>query len=197
MTDAPTSPEAPSPARKRWPYFVPLIVIAAMFGIFGKRLLDVERGADPRLIPTVLLDTQVPAFELEGLPGRSDPRGLAATDLKGDVTLVNVWGSWCIACVQEHPTLLQIAKENKVAIHGIDWRDTPDRGLAWLKQRGDPYARVAQDPHGEAAIAFGVTAAPESFLVDKNGVIRFKQVGPITPEVWRDQIAPLIEQLRK
>ena len=183
MTDAPATPDTPTAARKRWPYFVPLIVVVALFSIFGKRLIDVERGFDIRALPTVLLNTQTPAFDLPGLPGRDDERGLKTEDLKGHVTLVNVWGSWCVACLQEHPTLLEIAREGTVPIHGIDWRDTPERGLAWLKQRGDPYARVAQDPNGEAAIAFGV--------------IRFKQTGPITPEIWREQIAPLIEQLRK
>ena len=197
MTDAPAPPETRAPARKRWPYFMPLIVLVALSGVFGKRLLDVEQGVDPKLIPSVLLNTPLPAFDLVGLPGRDDDRGLKSEDLKGQVTLVNVWGSWCIACLDEHPTLMKLARDEGVIIHGIDWRDTPEKSLAWLAKHGDPYARIGQDPSSEAAIALGVTGAPETFIVDAEGIIRYKQIGPITPTVWREKIAPLLDALRK
>lgn len=194
MTDTPI---APTPARKRWPYFVPLIVLAVLFGIFGKRLLDVERGADPHAIPSVLVGKALPSFDLPGLPGRADDHGLKTDDFKGQVSILNVWGSWCIACMQEHPRLLELARADSIPIDGIDWRDTPEAGLAWLKQHGDPYARVGQDPHSEAAIALGITGAPESFLIDKDGRIVFKWANQITPEVWEREFAPRIAQLRK
>ena len=193
MTDS-AAPQI-APRAKRWPYVLPLLVILALGGIFGKRLLDVEQGLDPSLIPTVLLNTPMPAFDLPPLPGRGE--ALRSEDLKGEVSLINVWGSWCIACLAEHPMLLDIATSGEVPIHGIAWRDEADRSLAWLAERGDPYTKIGQDPRSKAAIAFGVVAAPETFLVDKQGVIRYKQTGPITREDWQTKIKPLIAQLKK
>jgi cytochrome c biogenesis protein CcmG/thiol:disulfide interchange protein DsbE len=172
-----------------------LIVVLVLGGIFGKRLLDIQRGQDPSLIPTVLLNTPVPDINLPPLPGRGE--ALTVADLKGQVTLVNIWGSWCIACLSEHPLLLEISREGKIPVHGIAWRDKPEDSLAWLARHGDPFAKVGQDPRSEAVIAFGVTAAPETFIVDADGVIRFKQTGPITPEVWRDTMEPLINELSR
>jgi cytochrome c biogenesis protein CcmG/thiol:disulfide interchange protein DsbE len=182
---------------RRWPYLVPLLVILVLLGIFAKRLIDVEHGDNPNLIPSVLLNTPLPSFDLPGLPGRSDDRGLKTDDLKGEVTLLNVWGSWCVACLEEHPNLVALAKAKAVPIDGIAWRDTPERALAWLQTHGDPYARIGQDPKSDTAIALGVTGAPETFVIDAQGVIRYKQIGPITPKVWQDKIAPLIAKLRQ
>jgi cytochrome c biogenesis protein CcmG/thiol:disulfide interchange protein DsbE len=173
------------------------LVIGLLFIVFAKRLLDVEHGADPHLLPSVLLDTPVPTFSLTPLPGRATEASAPFTtaDLKGQVSLLNVWGSWCVACLQEHPNLMKLAEQG-VVIHGIDWRDTPARGAAWLRDHGDPYAHVGQDPDSTTAIALGVTGAPETFVVDANGVIRYKQIGPITPDVWRSTIQPLMAKLQ-
>ena len=191
MTDAPASAATP----KRWPYIIPLVAILALGGVFVKRLMDVEQGVvDPRLLPTILLNTPLPAFDLESLPGRG--QALKSEDLKGEVSLINVWGSWCIACVAEHPVLMDIAATGEIPIHGIAWRDDPAKSLTWLGKHGDPYSKVGQDPKSIAAIAFGVTAAPETFLVDKQGVIRYKQTGPITLQIWRDEILPRVKQLK-
>ncbi len=183
----------------RWPYLLPIAVVLVLVGLFSKRLLDVEQGSDPHVLPSVLLDRPLPAFALPALPGRTegiqDPFHHA--DLKGRVSLVNVWGSWCIACLQEHPMLMEIARENAVDLHGIDWRDTPEKGLAWLQKHGDPYRRVGQDPDSRTAIDLGVTGAPETFVVDAAGIIRYKHIGPITPEVWEKTLQPLIANLRK
>jgi len=196
MTESslPTQQPAP-PAARRWPYIIPLVAILALGGVFTKRLLDVERGLDPNLIPTVLLNTPLPTFDLPPLPGRGV--ALRSEELKGEVSLINIWGSWCVACLYEHPVLIEIAASGEVPIHGIAWRDDPAKSLAWLDKHGDPFNKVGQDPSSKAAIAFGVVAAPETFLVDKQGVIRYKKTGPITRDDWDTTIRPLIAQLKK
>jgi cytochrome c biogenesis protein CcmG/thiol:disulfide interchange protein DsbE len=194
MSESPSSQDI-KPPPSRWPYIIPLVVILALAGVFGKRLLDVERGLDPSLIPTVLLNTPIPDFDLPPLPGRGE--ALTSAGLKGQVSLINVWGSWCVACLAEHPVLLEISKSGEVPIHGIAWRDDPEKSLAWLAKHGDPYSKIGQDPNSKAAIAFGIVAAPETFLVDAEGIIRYKQTGPITPDVWRNTLKPLIAQLKK
>lgn len=185
---------------KHLKFLAPLAIVAVLVVIFGKRLMDVSGGYDPRVIPTVLVHTPVPDMALEGLPGRAggpDRNGLTDEDLKGKVSLVNIWGSWCQSCIIEHPMLEEIAKSGIVKIEGIAWRDTPEASMAWLKRYGDPFNRIGQDPRSHIAISLGVTAAPESFLVDKNGVIRHKVPGVITPEIWERKLKPLIAQLSK
>lgn len=183
---------------KRLSFLVPLIVVGALMAVFGKRLIDVGRGEDPRLLPSVLLDTPVPEMALAAIPGRGrDPDGITDDDLKGEVSLVNIWGSWCVACLAEHPVLNEIAKSGVVPVQGIAWRDAPTASLAWLRKHGDPYQRIGQDPRSQAAIAFGVTGAPETFVVDRAGVIRYKHTGPITPEDWEYKLKPLVAELSK
>ena len=180
---------------QRWTFLVPVLVVGLLVAVFAKRLLDVQGGQDPSLLPTVLLDTPVPELDLEPLPNRG--MGLATPHLKQEVSLVNIWGSWCVACLAEHPLLMDVAAENNVPLHGIAWRDDPNASERWLARHGDPYNRIGQDPVSEAAIAFGVTGAPETFVVDANGVIRYKHVGPISQQAWDTTIAPLIESLRQ
>ncbi len=194
MTESVPQPSSTAPRGKRWPYLIPLAALLALGGVFAKRLFDVENGVEISAIPTVLLNTPAPAFDLPPLPG-SD-QGLKSDELKGQVYLVNFWGSWCPTCVYEHPVLMQIAKDGEVPLYGIDWRDTPEKGLAFLSQRGNPFTRIGQDPHSKAAIGFGVALAPESFIVDKKGIIRYKQPGPITAAAWRDDILPKIKALQ-
>ena len=197
MSDHVTSPPsstAPTPRGKRWPFVLPLVALLALGGIFAKRLMDVENGVEINAIPTVLLNTPVPAFDLPPLPGST--HGLKSEELKGEVYLVNFWGSWCPTCVYEHPVLMDIAKNGDVPLYGVAWRDTPEKSLAFLSQRGDPFTRIGQDPHSKAAIAFGVAQAPESFIVDKKGIIRYKQPGPISARAWRDDLLPKIKELK-
>jgi len=177
---------------KRWIFFLPLLGFLGL----GAYLWD-GLYLNPHRVPTVLKGQEVPPFDLPPLEGR-DAIGFSNAGLKGEVSLVNVFGSWCVACREEHPFLLVIKKNGWVPIHGIDWRE-PDRtsGPEYLARHGDPYTLVGDDPHSEAAIAFGVTGAPETFLVDAKGVIRYKQIGPITPEVWKETLEPLIKQLRE
>jgi cytochrome c biogenesis protein CcmG/thiol:disulfide interchange protein DsbE len=176
---------------KRLVFLLPLAVFLVIGGYLGVGLT-----LDPSKLPSMLEGEPVPSFDLKPIQGRDD-QGFASTDLKGEVSLVNVFGSWCVACRVEHPFLMRIKENGWVPIHGIDWRE-PDRtaGPNWLKRHGDPYTRVGDDPKSQAAIAFGVTGAPETFLVDKNGVIRYKHVGPIDEKVWDETLWPLIQHLR-
>lgn len=199
MTDTLATPPESKPAAKslvsRWPYILPLVVVLAVGGVFAKRLSDIAGGYDPKIIPTVLLNTPVPEFDLPPLPGLGE--ALTTADVKGKVSLVNIWGSWCVACTAEHPMLMEIARTGEVPVYGIAWRDTPERSIAWLQRHGNPYAKIGQDPRSAAIIGFGVTAAPESFLIDKEGIIRYKVTGIITQEIWETALRPLIAQLNK
>jgi cytochrome c biogenesis protein CcmG/thiol:disulfide interchange protein DsbE len=180
---------------KRLGFLLPLIVLAALGGYFTKGLYDAGRK-NPNELPSVLLDQPVPEFALQAIRGRD--RGLSSADLKGEVSLVNIFGSWCIACRQEHPVLMGIRKKNLVPIHGIDWREEDrEAGPKWLKRFGDPYTLIGDDPRSVAAIAFGVTGAPETFLIDHRGIIRLKKIGPISTEYWENKLWPLIKQLRE
>ncbi|WNJ99721.1 DsbE family thiol:disulfide interchange protein [Thalassospiraceae bacterium LMO-JJ14] len=177
---------------KRFLYILPLAGFL-LIGVY----LAIGLGLDPQKLPSMLEGKPVPAFDLPGLEGR-DEKGLKNTDLQGDVSLVNVFGSWCVACRVEHPFLMTIKENGWVPIHAIDWRE-PDRqaGPAWLRRHGDPYTLAGDDPRSIAAISFGVTGAPETFVVDKKGIVRYKHVGPITKEVWNGTLEPLIAHLRE
>lgn len=178
---------------RRLIFIAPTLLFVVLVGLFA---LQLGRGKDPKEIPSVLINRPVPDFVLEELPGRGKP--LRSEDLKGQVSLVNIFGSWCVACAVEHPVLMKLKAENAVPIHGIDWREkNPMDGLRWLQKNGDPYDRVGLDPDSKVAIDFGVTGAPETFVVDKAGVIRYKHIGPVTEEVWARTLKPLIEELRK
>ena len=171
---------------------IPLAVFLVLASYFAVGLTK-----DPKRLPSMLEGKPVPDFDLKPIKGR-DNKGFASTDLEGSVALVNIFGSWCVACRAEHPFLMDLKESGAVTIHGIDWREEdPDAGAAWLKKHGDPYALVGVDPKSRAAIAFGVTGAPETFLVDAKGVIRHKIVGPLNKKIWENTVKPMIERLRK
>lgn len=174
----------------RLPYLLPLIVFLLLAVYFWAGL-----GKDPHQIPSVLIDQKVAPFALAPVEGRG--RGFSSADLQGRVSLVNIFGSWCVACRIEHAFLMQVKQQGLVPIYGIDWREKDrEAGPAWLAQLGDPYTLVGDDPESRAVIAFGVTGAPETFVVDAEGVIRYKQVGPITPEVWEQTLWPIVRHLQ-
>jgi cytochrome c biogenesis protein CcmG, thiol:disulfide interchange protein DsbE len=150
-------------------------------------------GRDPSLIPSVLIDKPLPSFSLPSVAAGTP--GLSSRDLRGQPMLLNVFGSWCIACVQEHPMLMELAREG-VVIDGIDWRDEAVAGARWLDQNGNPYARVGNDRSGRTGIDLGVTGAPETFIIDAKGRVRYKQIGPIDADTWNNTIAPLLKKLR-
>ncbi len=176
---------------KRLYYILPLVVVAVLGGFFAVGLT-----LNSRDLPSVLINQQAPPFDLPPLKG-SD-RGFKYDDLLGQVSLVNVFGSWCIACKIEHPVLMKVKSKNMVPLHGIDWREkNRDDGPNWLKRKGNPYNLVGDDPVSKAAIAFGVTGAPETFIIDYKGVIRYKLIGPMTEKIWEDTFVPIIEELRR
>ena len=159
----------------RWGYRIPLIAFVMLTGFLIYRLYLVEEGFTPDLIPSVLIDRAAPAFDLPPLlPGMA---GLKAGDFKGKVTLVNFFASWCAPCRVEHPMLPMIAKAG-ITLVGIDYKDRSEDAKAWLAELGDPYRTVAVDAQGRTGIEFGVYGVPETYLIDKQGIIRFKQTGP-------------------
>jgi cytochrome c biogenesis protein CcmG/thiol:disulfide interchange protein DsbE len=176
---------------RRLLFLLPLAVFLGLAGYFWAGL-----GRNAQTLPSVLIDQPVPPFALPPIEGRT--RGLTSDDLKGEVSLVNIFGSWCVACQVEHPFLMALAAKRKVPIHGINWRERDVRaGPAWLARLGDPYTLIGADPLSEAAIALGVTGAPETFIVDAAGVIRYKHIGPITPETWEKTLWPIVLRLRQ
>lgn len=167
---------------------LPVVLFAAFAVALGLGL-----QIDPRRIPSVLVGKQMPQFALQ--PVMPGTKGLVTADLKGHVSLVNVFGSWCGVCAQEHPMLMDLAAEHAVAIYGIDWKDDPADGAQWLRQRGNPYQSVGNDEEGRTALDLGVTGAPETFVVDRRGRIRYKQIGAITDDVWNQTLKPMIAKL--
>jgi cytochrome c biogenesis protein CcmG/thiol:disulfide interchange protein DsbE len=150
---------------------------------------------DPSRIPSQLIDRPLPVFDMPAIEGFTE--GLSTDDLKGEVALLNVFASWCVSCHIEHPVLMRLAAEDAVPIYGLNWKEKPGEGKAWLDRFGDPYTKVGDDQNGRVAIDLGVTGAPETFVVDRDGRVRFKVVGPITEQYWAETLQPLIEDLRK
>jgi cytochrome c biogenesis protein CcmG/thiol:disulfide interchange protein DsbE len=173
--------------KKAW-VLIPLAVFIAMLVFLGVGL-----KLDPREVPSPLIDKPVPVFHLQTLDTPS--RLLSSADMRGQVWLLNVWASWCGGCREEHPVLVEFAQTRAVPIVGLDYKDQPDDARRWLDNFGDPYVASVSDPDGRTGIEFGVYGVPETFVIDKAGIIRHKQIGPITPEVLRDTILPLVKKL--
>lgn len=170
-------------------YLLPLAVFVVLVGVFAVGLTR-----DPKEVPSPLVNQQAPTFSL---PRVAQPdEQLSDLDLKGEVSLLNVWASWCVACRTEHPFLMKLAREGAIPLYGLDYKDTRPNALRWLDQFGNPYRASAFDESGEVGIDWGVYGVPETFVLDRAGVIRHKQIGPITPEIWEKEIAPLIAKLR-
>ena len=169
-------------------FIIPLAVFAALVVFLWRGL-----SLDPRAVPSPLIDKPAPPFVL----ARLDDAGktIGRDDMLGRVWLLNVWASWCAACRDEHPTLVAFAKTKSVPLIGLNYKDTRPEGLAWLNRFGDPYDTSAFDQNGRVGIDFGVYGVPETFVIDKQGLIRLKHVGPVTPEVMRTRIQPLLDKL--
>ena len=157
--------------------------------------LAVGLTRDPHELPSALLDKPASLFTAPLLD--APEKSFSSKSMLGKVWILNTWASWCVTCRQEHPIRLEWSKSKAVPIIGLDWRDKDVDGLKWLARFGNPYDVVVSDNSARIGIDFGVTAAPESFVIDKTGVIRYKQNGMITEEALRDKILPLIRELQK
>ena len=169
-------------------YIVPLIIFVSLGLLlaYGLRL-------DPRRIPSPLIGKPLPAFSLTTV---ADPaRKVSRDDLHGRVYLLSVWASWCVACREEHPLLNELTSRKAVTIIGLNYKDKREDALRWLGALGNPYELSLSDQDGRLGIDLGVYGVPETFVIDKQGVIRYKQIGPMTPEVWEQKLAPLIKEL--
>ncbi|HEY1929990.1 MAG TPA: DsbE family thiol:disulfide interchange protein [Caulobacteraceae bacterium] len=175
---------------RRLVFLAPVAVFVGIIAAFALGL-----GHDPSVLPSTLIGKPVPAFALP--PVRPGDDGLATPQLaSGGPRMLNAFASWCVACRVEHPLLLAL-KAQGVPIDGLDWKDKATDGAKYLTQQGDPYQRVGNDESGRAGIDLGVAGVPETFIVDGHGRVRYKQVGPITPDDWTRTIQPLMERLRR
>lgn len=171
-----------------------LVIPLAVFVVIAGFLL-VGLSRNPREVPSPLIDKPAPPFKLAQL--HEPAKMLGPEDMKGQVWLLNVWASWCVACRVEHPLLVELAKTKILPIVGLNYKDKPEEAKAWLAQLGDPYSVSVADRDGRVGIDFGVYGVPESFVIDKNGTIRYKQIGPVTAEVLERKILPMIRELQK
>ena len=169
-------------------FIIPLAVFIALAAF-----LAVGLTRDPREVPSPFIGKAAPAFRLEQVGDAN--AAFTPADMKGKVWLLNVWASWCASCRVEHPVLVEMSKKNLVPIVGLNYKDKRDDALQWLARYGNPYAVSAYDIEGKVGIDYGVYGAPETFVIDKQGVIRYKQIGPITPEALEKKILPLIREL--
>ena len=169
-------------------YLLPLAVFIVLLGF-----LAVGLSLKPREIPSPLVDKPAPAFSLPLLA--APEQQLSLQDLRGKVWLLNVWASWCVACRIEHPLLVELSGTGSVPIYGLNYKDKRDDAVAWLAKFGNPYVASLSDSDGLVGIDYGVYGVPETFVIDKHGVIRMKHIGPVTPEVLRDEILPLVKKL--
>ena len=174
---------------KRLMFLAPLAAFVVLLVAFG---VGLQR--DPAKIPSVLINRPLPAFALPAV--RPGDAGLASADFQGQPAMLNVFASWCVACRIEHPMLLRL-KAQGVPIHAIDWKDTPELGARYLTQNGDPYLKAGNDQSGRTGIDLGVTGVPETFIVDRHGKVRYKQVGPIGKAEWEGVLEPLMRRLAR
>jgi cytochrome c biogenesis protein CcmG, thiol:disulfide interchange protein DsbE len=163
-----------------------IFVVLVVFLAAGLRL-------DPREVPSPLIGKPAPGFALARLDDAS--KTIRREDMLGKVWMLNVWASWCAACRDEHPHLVAFARTKQMPIYGLNYKDTRNDGLAWLARFGDPYDASLFDQDGRVGIDFGVYGVPETFIIDKQGVIRFKQIGPVTPAIIQTRIVPLLKEL--
>lgn len=187
---APEPKSGPKVWRRRLLYLIPT---AGFFSFAAACWLLL--GHDPHEVPSALIGRPVPVFSLPAVQGRK--LGLSSVDLRGDVSLMNVFASWCVACREEHPLLIHLKASGVVPIHGLDYKDKPEDAARWLDTMGDPYTRTGADRDGLVGVDWGVYGVPETFVVDRDGSIAYKQIGPLTQEVLDRTILPLIVRLRR
>jgi cytochrome c biogenesis protein CcmG/thiol:disulfide interchange protein DsbE len=178
--------------RGRLLYLVPAIVFGVIAGYF---LWGLITDRDPRAIPSVMIDQPVPEFDLAPIEGMEGP-GLKTADLTGgQVTLVNFFASWCLPCLAEHPILTELVERDGVRLVGINYKNEAEEARAWLAELGNPYARIGADTSGRVGIEWGVYGLPETFVIDKQGRIRYRHVGPIDAGTLKREIRPRLREL--
>lgn len=155
-------------------------------------LLGIGLTLNPRRVPSPLINKAVPAFELATV---LDPeQRFSQADLRGRVSLLNVWATWCVPCRDEHPVLVGIARRGETVIYGLNYKDDRDKATAWLQALGDPYETSGFDPTGRAGIDLGVYGVPETFVIDAEGTIVYKHIGPVDDKIWREQLFPIVKR---
>lgn len=170
-------------------FLIPLAVFLVLVGFFWKSL-----QVDPTEVPSPLIDKPAPVFSLPQL--QAPEKMLSPASLRGQVWLFNVWASWCVSCRQEHPVLVDLARTGEVPIYGLNYKDQREDALGWLQQFGNPYVASAYDQQGQVGIDYGVYGVPETYIIDRDGVIRHKHIGPITEEVLQQEILPIVRRLK-
>lgn len=170
-------------------YVLPLAALAVLAVVF---LLGLQM--DPRIVPSALIDKPVPEFALPPITG-GPGKGLASADLGGRLSVVNVWASWCIPCKAEHPLVERLARSGLATVYGLNYKDEPDDALKWLNDLGNPYAEIGADRDGRVGIDWGVYGVPETFIVDREGRIRHKQIGQLTSKIVDGEILPFLRVL--
>ncbi len=176
--------------RRRFSYVLPLVVFAVIAVAFAVGLT-----LDPSKLPSALIGKPVPEFDLPPVQGRT--MGLSSNDLKGEVSLVNVFASWCTECRVEHPFLMELAKSGFLPVHGLNYKDKPADAANWLDTLGDPYTRTGADLKGRVSIDWGVYGVPESFLVDRQGRIAYKHIGALNWTFFNEKLRPVVEKLQR
>ncbi len=190
MTDSVVQPsEETRKSRKRLVFLLPVTLFIALAVALAWGLTR-----DPGELPSVLIGKSVPEFALPPVQGRT--LGLSSDDLQGEVSLVNVFASWCTACRDEHPLFMRLSASGVVPIHGLNYRDRPEDAASWLDELGDPYTRTGADRNGRVGIDWGVYGVPETFVVGPDGSIAYKHVGPVTERALKETILPLVARLR-
>lgn len=187
----------PRPASRPLPPVAIVIGVLFFFGLLGLMIYGVMKSGAPDrdVLPSALIGKPAPAFEL---PVLHDPQiKVSSTELRGAPYVLNVWGSWCAACRDEHPILTRFAETKRVRVIGYNWKDEPADALRWLEQLGNPFVLVLSDIEGRSAIDWGVTAAPETFLVDASGVVRWKYSGALSQRVIDTQLIPELEKVER
>lgn len=180
-----------APMRRRNVLALLPLAVAAMLGV----VLAWGLTRDPGNLPSTLIGKAVPDFALPPVKGRT--LGLSSTDLKGEVSLVNVFASWCVACREEHPLFMTLAARGAVPLNGLNYKDQPNDAVKWLDSLGDPYTRTGADISGRVAIDWGVYGVPETFVVGADGRVAYKHIGPVSEEALTNTILPLVEELRR
>jgi cytochrome c biogenesis protein CcmG/thiol:disulfide interchange protein DsbE len=170
--------------------FIPLILFICVSFFLWRGL-----SVDPHTLPSPFINKSLPDF---ALPELIQPEKIFhSRELRGHVTLLNIFASWCISCRVEHPIFMNLVADKKIILYGVDYKDSRNTVLQWLKTEGNPYRKIGFDEKGNVAINLGVYGTPETFLIDKKGVIRDKYIGPVTEEVWENQLKPEVDKLEK